>query len=330
MRLNIFSRQEQNRTAVPLFDEVFLRRLERLNFRTVPSLRGVMLGERRSRNLRPALDFSDHRPYSPGDDLRHVDWNAYGRHEELFVKLGEATQSVNIHILLDRSPSMAWEPGWEAAPEAVTKWTGARRLAGALSYLGLSGGERLIITPFAADLDESFGPTHGKTRALAALQFLAGLRPAPPPRREVEGGLAHSLTTYAQSYPSGGLLILISDLLDAAVSAEAGQGATWLAEGLLHLSPPRWQVIVMHVLSQQELHPTVEGDFDFQDMESGESLPFHLDRHTLGQYSLRMRRWCRELQQVCARRGATYAQILAEWPFERAVVPYLRQRRVIQ
>ena len=73
----IFNRKQKEEPALPLFDEAFLRRLERLNFRTVPSLRGVMTGERRSRNLRPALDFSDHRPYSSGDDLRHVDWNAY-------------------------------------------------------------------------------------------------------------------------------------------------------------------------------------------------------------------------------------------------------------
>ena len=72
---------------MPLFDESFLRRLERLSFRTAPYLRGGLGGERRSRNLRQAFDFSDHRPYAGGDDLRHVDWNVYGRHGELFVKL---------------------------------------------------------------------------------------------------------------------------------------------------------------------------------------------------------------------------------------------------
>jgi hypothetical protein len=125
-------------------------------------------------------------------------------------------------------------------------------------------------------------------------------------------------------------LILISDLLDAAASAEVGQGATWLAEGLSYLSPPRWQVIVMHILSEQEVHPTVEGDYDLRDMETDDSLPFHLDQDTISQYCLRMRRWCRELEQACARRGATYARVMAEWPFERSVVPYLRQRGVIQ
>jgi uncharacterized protein (DUF58 family) len=331
MRLNIFNRRQQKeKTSPPLFDEAFLRRLERLNFRTVPSLRGSITGERRSRNLRPALDFSDHRSYSPGDDLRHVDWNAYARHEELFVKLGEATQSVNIHILLDTSRSMMWEPNRKLIDPSPGKWAGARRLAGALSYLSLSGGERLVLTPFAAEPGESFGPTHGQRRVIPALQFLSTLTPAPAPNKTVGPALARSLMAYARTHSGGGLLILVSDLLDAAASVEAGKGAKLLAEGLNHLTPPRWQVIVMHVLSEEEMHPTLEGDFDLQDMETGETLPFHLDQYTLSQYRLRMRRWCSELQQACARRGAIYARIMAEWPFERAVIPYLRQRGVVQ
>lgn len=149
MRLNPFRRQPQpKKVSPPLFEESFLRRLEQLNFRTTPSLRGVMVGEQRSRILRPALDFSDHRSYSSGDDLRHVDWNAYARHEELFVKLGESTQGIDLHILLDYSRSMTWEPAWQPPNQPptqppiqpITKWASARRLAGALGYLGLSGG----------------------------------------------------------------------------------------------------------------------------------------------------------------------------------------------
>jgi uncharacterized protein (DUF58 family) len=352
MRLNPFRRQAEpaKKASLSLFEEGFLHRLERLNFRTAPSLRGVMVGEQRSRILRPALDFSDHRPYSTGDDLRHVDWNAYARHEELFVKLGESTQGIDLHILLDYSRSMTWEPGWQPTdyrlnhpsshpathpanqppPPPITKWASARRLGGALAYLGLSGGERLIITPFAHELGQSFGPTHGKRRAIPALQFLSSLAPAPAPAQPVDSGLVHCLTAYAQSHPRGGLLILISDLLDAVSSIDPGQGAVWLAEGLRQLTPPRWQVVVMHLLTGQEADPWVEGDFDFKDMETGDSLPFRLDESTLGQYRLRLRRWYGELHSACTRRGATYARVLAEWPIERSVIPYLRQRGIVQ
>jgi hypothetical protein len=212
---------------------------------------------------------------------------------------------------------------------ASNKWDTARRLAGALSYLGLSGGERLLITPFAHGFNPAFGPTQGKRQIIPALKFLSELTPAPSQDR-VEAELANSLMNYAHTYAQGGFLIIISDLLNAAASAEVGRGADWLAEGLRHLSPPRWQVIVMHLLSQQELTPDFSGDFDLQDMETGETLPFRLDDLTIGQYRLRVRRWCHELQSSCGRRGAIYTRIVAEWPFERMVIPYLRQRGVVQ
>lgn len=328
----VFNRQPKS-APLPLFDEAFIRRLEKLSFRTAPTLRGLMPGERRSRNLRPALDFSDHRPYTHGDDLRHVDWNAYSRHEELFVKLGEATQSVTVHILLDCSRSMAWDPSEsqtlvDGEAKHSIKWDSARRLTGALGYLALSGGERLIITPFAQELNKGFGPTQGKRRVISTLKFLSSLK-ASSQIKEEKYGLAQSLKNYTDTYPRGGLLVIVSDLLNADVAADAGQSTKWLAEALRHLPAPRWQVMVMHMLTAQEMDPALLGDVELQDIETGDRLPFRLDEHTLSQYRLRVRRWCNELQQACAQRQAIYARVLAEWPFEQMVVPYLRQRGVL-
>ncbi len=314
---------QNSKLKTQIFDEAFLRRVERLNFRTVPSLRGVMVGERRSRHLRPALDFSDHRPYTPGDDLRHVDWHVYARSDDLFVKLGEATQGIDVHLLLDASPSMAWKPPWPTDPP-VDKWRAVCRLAGALAYLALSGGERVHLTPFAGQLAAGFGPTHGKRRAVAALRFLAELAVQPPADASGPDTLAQCLAGYARRHPGGGLLVLISDLFNA------GQDAAALSEGLRNLPPPRWQVVVMHFVSQQELAPTVDGDVELVDVETAEAGLFHLDETTLSQYRLRVRRWLHQLEQTCARRGAAYARVLAEWPFEQAVIPYLRQRGVVQ
>jgi uncharacterized protein (DUF58 family) len=327
--MNFFQRKKSaSQQTTPLFDEAFMRRLERLNFRTAPALRGDWMGEHRSRNLRPTLDFSNHRPYTPGDDLRHVDWTAYARHEELFVKLGEATQSVNIHILLDHSLSMACPttPGTHSA-----KWLAASRLAGALSYLSLSGGEQLSLTPFAANLADGFGPTHGKRRAIAALQFLTDLKPAPA--IDTGAGLGHCLTRYARTHPTGGLLIIISDLLDTVDTGAIANFPSPLAEltdGLSSLSPPRWQTVVIHLLTEQELNPTPIGNIDLQDIETGQNLPFRLDESTLGQYRLRVRSWQKQVERICTQRSAAYAQIQAEWPLEQAILPYLRQRRVMQ
>jgi uncharacterized protein (DUF58 family) len=347
MQLNIFNRKSKE-TSEPLFDEQFLRRLERLNFRTAPRLRGNTLGEQRSRSLRPALDFSDHRAYTPGDDLRHIDWHIYGHHEKLFIKLGEASQSVNVHILLDCSHSMAWEPAGnsfgptELAPAATpsglarkrNKWNVSRRLAGALAYLALSGGERLNITTFADKLEHNFGPTQGKRRVITPLRFLTNLTPVTVAANNQPGiSLARNLTSYARIHSEGGLLILISDLLDTIPDpALPASNKTYngLAEGLRHLNPPHWQVLVMHLLTTAEMQPDITGDFDFEDIETRANLPFSIDQDTLAQYRLRAQGWCAGLEATCARQGTTYSRILAEWPLEQKVIPYLRQRGVVR
>lgn len=338
----IFNRNSnQPNTLSHLFDEATLRRLEKLSYRTAPTLRGTIVGERRSRRLRPASDFSDHRPYAVGDDLRHVDWRAFGRTDSLFVRLGESPQSVDIHVLVDRSPSMSWQPPDKTV---ISKWDGARRLAGALSYLALAGGERVHITPFDLQLGESFGPTRGKQQTIRAMQFIADIEStAVDPqqgfatasgafrkaRQDID--LSESLTRYARQHPQGGLLILISDLLDTipAVSDDQISAADKLTAGLRYLTPPRWQVLVIHLLTEQEISPNFEGDFDLRDMETGEHLPFSFDEATLTQYRLRVQRWSAELQSACAKRAATYARVSAEWPLEETIVPYLRQRGVV-
>jgi uncharacterized protein (DUF58 family) len=341
---NIFNRR-QKESAAPLFDEKFLRRLERLNFRTAPQLRGNMLGEQRSRKLRPALDFSDHRPYTPGDDPRHLDWHIYAHHEELFVKLGESSQSISVHILLDASRSMAWQPNAASVPSLPSdeldamgrqrsKWNVARRLAGALAYLALSGGERVTISTYTDTLDQSFGPVQGKKRTVPTLNFLASLQPAPPASNgHFQIGLAESLTRYARTHSDGGLFILISDLMEtigpAAEMDDVESGTQSLAEGLRHLILPRWQVLVMHLLSNQEVKPTFEGDFEFEDIETAQNLPFYIDQVTLSQYRLRVKRWCAALESTCARQGTVYSRILSEWPLEQKVIPFLRQRGVV-
>ena len=89
-----------------VFDEAFLRQLERLMLVTRKSVHGGMKGVRRSIKRGQSVEFTDYRNYSLGDDLRALDWNLYARLEKLFVKLFIEEEDVNVHILLDASASM--------------------------------------------------------------------------------------------------------------------------------------------------------------------------------------------------------------------------------
>jgi len=298
----IFNRKTSAAPAA-LFDEAFLRRLERMSLQAQRTLRGHPAGgEHPSLNRLPAVIFSDHRPYSPGDDFRHIDWNAYAHHQEIVVKLGEVEQSVGVHVLLDVSRSM------------VPKLRAAQRLVAALGYLALAHNDRLSVVPFGAAPLPAFGPTQGKGRLIALLKFIDRLQPNQPT------ALVDALMAYACSHERGGLLVICSDLL-------APEG---LEQALRALPPPRWQTLVLHLLDRRELRPELSGPIELEDAETGQRLPLTLDAATLAAYRRNVAEWQERLAASCARRGATYAQVLAHWPLEQQVVPYLRARRILQ
>jgi hypothetical protein len=146
------------------------------------------------------------------------------------------------------------------------------------------------------------------------LRFIEGIQPTE------QTALARTLRTYAATHGRGGLLVLVSDLL----AAEGLEG------GLRAILPPRWQTLVLHILDRRELEPNLSGPLDLEDAETGQRLPLTLDAAAITTYRRNVAAWQERIAGVCARRGATYAQVLTDWPLERAVVPYLRARRILR
>jgi uncharacterized protein (DUF58 family) len=289
-----------------LFDEHFLRRLERLSLQPRQSLRGQpALGEHLSRRQLPATIFSDHRHYSSGDDYRYIDWNAYAHQEELFVRLGEIEQNVAVHLMIDVSRSMEWgQP---------TKLRSALQLVAALGYLSLNHHDQLIVQPFGDTPLKAFGPARGKMRLAELLRFLEQQKADRPT------ALRQVLANHAAHYQRGGLLVLCSDLL-------AHEG---LAEALKVL-PQQWQILVMHIVDPEELTPPVGEAIELVDSETGERMPVQLDDRTIAHFQQNVATWQEKIRYACARRGAAYAQILTSWPFERQVIPYLHASRILR
>ncbi len=295
------------RSDAPLFDEAFLRRMERMSLQAQRTLRGnPSSGEHPSRHQIPASIFSDHRPYSSGDDLRYVDWNAYARQNQVLLRLGEAEQDVNVHLLLDASRSMT-----TGDPQRMRL---AQQLVGALGYLSLAHSDRLQIVPFGPAAMPAFGPTQGKARMIEMLRFVQNLAPQPAT------SLSAVIRQHARHHPRGGMIVICSDLL-------APEG---LAEGLVTLAPPRWHALVLHMLSPDDLRPDLRGPLELEDSETGQRLQLTLDDQTLATYRSSVASWRERLAQECARRGVTYAPIMSNWPLEQQVVPYLRSRRLLR
>ena len=299
------------RTAL---DEQLLRRLERLALAASRGLRGGLSGAHPSRRRLPAPTFTDHRPYSTGDDLRYVDWNAYARLDDLHLKLGEAEQDVRVTLLVDCSTSMDWGTG------DSNKLHYARLLAAAIGYIALASGDRVQVIGFGGGTQATsapWGPGSGRQRAASLLRYLDGLQ-------------ATGTTTAGERLQElarterGGLLVVLSDLWHNASLFE-GQNAA-----LNYFQLPRWQVLLLHLLHAEELQPPAMGDVELIDSETGARLALQTGRDGVDEYIAAVERWCRQIHDACRRRDGAYARITTGTPLERAVLPYLEAREVLR
>src|SRR4029079_18656472 len=153
-----------------VFDEAFLRQLERLLLIMRSPVRGGLKGGRRSVKRGQSVEFADYRDYALGDDLRQLDWNVYARLERLFIKLFVEEEDVTVHVLVDASRSMDFgEPN---------KLTFARRAAGALAYLGLAHLDRVSVAFLGEGRAISLRPLRGKARVFEVVCFPSQTPPA--------------------------------------------------------------------------------------------------------------------------------------------------------
>lgn len=288
-----------------LFDAAFLARVERLTLQARRTLRGGLSGEHASRRRLPAPTFSDHRRYSPGDDLRHIDWPAYARHEELHLKMGEAEQDINLTIALDCSASLDW------GHAETHKGRYALRLAAMLGYIGLTSNDQTQIWPFTTRLAKPFGPVTSRARGPDLLRYLGGI--------EWSGRTSLDAITQAVRHQAGGMLVLISDLWSSGDLDRLLRAAT----------PPGWQTVVLHLLHPDEIRPPLDGPLELEDSETGTIIALDVDEAARNAYRERVIKWVRSAEQTCKQRGATYAGIRTDRPLERNILPFLRRRALI-
>jgi len=293
-------------TPPSLLDDALLRRLEGLRLRA-RRLSGGAIGGRPGRLRTPAADFIDHRPYTPGDDRRYVDWSALARHDALYVKVGRRPRATAVEILLDVSASMDVPPG---------KLLRARRLAAALGWLSLVAGDRLTMRQFPApDAAALWGPATGPGAAPA---FLAAAGAARGPSG-LESALAPATTAVARAAPAGGLAVVVSDL--------------WLVDDLedafAALPAPRWDVVVLHVLARPEMEPELGGAVEIVDAEGAGAIELVVDQDVREAYRAGVRARVERVRRAAGRHGAAYAFLPSEWPLERAVLPFLRRRALL-
>lgn len=287
-------------------DETFLSRLRQVTLASRRKLASGLTGEHASPRRANALEFADYRSYFPGDDFRRVDWNAYLRLDHLFVKLAEAPERINLHILLDSSQSMAW-----GHPE---KFGYARRLAVALAYVALSHMDAASLLVLrgkecvALSRQESPSATARMVRAISSISPVGAT------------DLDAALGVYTAMGNHRGIAVLISDLLSP----------PGYQSGLERLSRTPLRPVVIHILSPEELMPKLEGDLELEDVETGDTVQVSIDWGTLTRYRRWVGEWLAEVEQFCARRGITYVRVETTQPIEQLLLDRLRREKVLR
>jgi uncharacterized protein (DUF58 family) len=288
-----------------VFDEAFLRQLEQLLLVMRNPVRGGLKGGRRSVKRGQSVEFADFRDYTPGDDLRQLDWNVYARLERLFVKLFIEEEDITISLLVDASASMA--------AGAPAKLLFAKRAAAALGYIGLASDDRVVVSALAGRTAVRRRGIRGSGRVFRLLADLSS----------IEAGTGQTdlvaATRHAAAQLSGrGLVILISDLLDPGADRVVRE-----------LAAARSELIVLHVLSPEELDPQLEGDLRLVDVETSDGVDVTVDLPTIDRYRERLAAWQESLADVARKRGAMYVPLATTVPLADLVFAELRRRRVI-
>jgi uncharacterized protein (DUF58 family) len=288
-----------------VFDEGFLRQLERLQVVMKQPVRGGLKGGRRSVKRGQSVEFADYRDYALGDDLRQLDWNVYARLERLFVKLFIEEEDVTVTFLIDASPSMAF-----GRPE---KLLFAKRAAAALGYIGLANEDRIVVAALTGRVARRQSGLRGSGRVFRLLANLSGIAPAEGPTDLV------AAARHAAAMVTGrGVIVLISDLLDPGAD-----------KVIRELAATGSELIVLHVLSPDELDPAIEGDLRLVDAETGEGVDVTVDLAALDDYKSRLATWQEGFEDLARKRRASYVSLSSDVALADLVFAELRRRRVV-
>lgn len=279
-----------------LLDPDFLRRLEALKRRLSSEARSGESGESTAPRRGTGAEFREHRPYAPGDDPRRIDWMAYARSGEPLIKLFHQEEDRIIRLLVDASASLGFG--------SPTKLELAQRLAAALGYLALSSSERTQVFVARKEDDKplaTVGNPHRGRRGFGELcRELSALRS----EGSADLGRAIELTLARSLRP--GVLAILSDFMDP--------GATLPA--LSRARAAGHDVLLVQILSQDELDPSMEGDFALEDSETGAQLDISADASAVAAYLDRLTDLFESLRSWARKHGATYIRAISNTELE--------------
>jgi uncharacterized protein (DUF58 family) len=287
-----------------LIDPAFFSRLESIELRARALVEGSMHGLHRSPYLGLSVEFASHREYAPGDDLRHLNWKLYARHDRLYIKEYDADTNLNLHLLLDASASMT------CANAGRSKLHYAASLAAALAHLALKQRDAVGLTVFSDAVTAHLPPRTRPNQLDEVLATLAAaeVRPAPDNDRAF-----HQAAEFATRR---GMVVVLGDLFGDLDS---------IVRGLDHLRFRNHEVIVFQIMDPWERDLSVDGQIRFRDLESGETLTTQAEA-VREAYQEAVDAWRKRIEIECRKRAIDRIELTTQDPPDHALLDYLVRR----
>lgn len=292
-------------TAYRFIDPQVLGRISNLKLVAKTVVEGFIAGLHRSPYHGLSLDFAEYREYSPGDDVRSVDWKVYGRTDRFYVKKYEGETNTQVYILLDASKSMGFRS------RAASKLDYSRYLAACLAYFSTRQRDSTGLMTFDSNLLDYTPPRMRHGHLLKIFQHLERVRIG----KKTE--LKRAMEKLARTARRKGLVVLISDFYEEAED---------VAKGLRFFQYRGHDVILFHVLDPVELEMPLAKVSTLEDMETAERLTY-VPEYSRKAYVDLLQDHIKRLRTESCRISIDYELLSTEQPLDQTLYRYLSARR---
>lgn len=291
-------------SANNLLDPLAIQRAEALGLHARFIVEGYMAGEHKSPFRGFAIEFTQHREYVPGDDVRHIDWKVMGRTDRLYLKQYEQETNYVAHILLDGSESMKYASG------SLSKLQYGKMMAACLAYLILRQRDAVAVGVFDTELRQHVPRTGNIQQIHTVMEILAAYEPA---NQTAVGDVLHDL---AVQIKRKGIAILISDLFDDEQK---------VLEGIQHLRFGGNEVILFHVLDPFEVEFPFTGMVEFHGLENT-GVIMTRPREIRRTYLRELEAFRQRIREGCERNLVHYVPVNTASPLHEVLAGYLAFR----
>lgn len=287
-----------------------LSEISTLSLRAITLVEGLLSGHHRSPHKGSSVEFAEYKAYTPGDDIRHIDWKVVGKTDKYHVKQFEQSTNLKCTLLLDTSGSMGYESPLKKQ-DALSKKQYVRTLAAAFSYLLLKQFDAVGLITFNQAVTSHIPPRSKPSHFQHILHSLAECR------FEGETHVSGVVSDIIERLPGRGMVIVISDLL---VRDDD------VLKTLKLLCSRGLEVLLFQVLHPDEMDLPFEGDIVFESLE--DDPPLGLDPADVReQYRTTVQEFIGNFQRNCPSLGIDYQFMDTATPLEQALRYYLLRRK---